>query len=246
MQYRSLSLLYRYCFNEIGTLVISMRLSKLFFALCILIPPTSFAGVGLKQSRVILNEDIGSAIINIESKDSYPNLIESWVSNPNDNSKTPHFLVTPPLFKLNAGDTAELKIVNLGAHLPADRESVFFLNVKNIAQSVRAESKLQIAINNRIKLLYRPVALAKLDIASSAKNIEWHASRGALLANNNSPFVVNFFSIAINGKVLEGQYYAPPFSAITLETKARPGDIVSWQVINDYGSPAARGETTVR
>lgn len=223
-----------------------MKLPKLLMVVCACIPAVSFAGVGLKQSRVIINESRGSASINVESKDDYPNLIESWVSNPKDNSKNPDFIVTPPLFKLDAGDTAELKIVGLGAALPTDRESVFYLNVKNIAQSVKSESKLQIAINNRIKLLYRPVALEDKDVAAWVSKIDWSVSGKTLVAKNNGPFVMNFFSIAVNGKLVEGQYYALPFSTLTVDTAAKPGDSISWQVINDYGSPGSRGEAKVR
>lgn len=219
-----------------------MKFSRVLIALLACVPTLSIAGVGLKQSRVILNETNGSASLNIESKDEYPNLIESWISNASDNGKSADFIVTPPLFKLDGGDTAELKIVSLGGPLPTDRESMFYLNVKNVAQSIKSESKLQIAVNNRIKLLYRPASLAGLDMIDSTSKLDWQAAGGALVVKNNGPFVINFYSIAVNSKLVEGQYYVLPFSTLTINTKVSVGDNISWQVINDYGAPAGRGE----
>lgn len=45
------------------------------------------------------------------------------------------------------------------ASLPADRESVFYLNVREIPPAVEKSNVLQIALQTKIKLFYRPKAI---------------------------------------------------------------------------------------
>nr|VXZ84782.1 Chaperone protein focC precursor [Klebsiella pneumoniae] len=58
-------------------------------------------------------------------------LIQSWVDDLADNNKSP-FIVTPPLFRLDAGDSNDLRVLLTSAQLPNDRESLFTLNIKVI------------------------------------------------------------------------------------------------------------------
>lgn len=58
-------------------------------------------------------------------------LIQSWVDDLADNNKSP-FIVTPPLFRLDAGDSNDLRVLLTSPQLPSDRESLFTLNIKVI------------------------------------------------------------------------------------------------------------------
>jgi len=71
------------------------------------------------------------------------------------------FLITPPLFRLDAKEDNVLRVVRTGGNLPGDRESLYWLNIKAIPSSKHVEgmNTLQIAINTRIKLLYRPSSI---------------------------------------------------------------------------------------
>lgn len=46
--------------------------------------------------------------------------------------------------------------------LPADRESIFYFNVREIPPKSNKANTLQIALQTRIKLFWRPKALKKL------------------------------------------------------------------------------------
>jgi P pilus assembly chaperone PapD len=84
------------------------------------------------------------------------------------------FVVTPPLFKLAPGTDNLIRIVYLGSGLPADRESLLWLDVKGIPglneEESKASSRMVVAINNRIKFFYRPANL-KGEPGEVAKNL---------------------------------------------------------------------------
>ncbi len=90
-------------------------------------------------------------------------LIQSWVDDLADNNKSP-FIVTPPLFRLDAGDSNDLRVLLTSAQLPNDRESLFTLNIKVIPANTApaGENILQFAIKNQLKLIYRPAGLPRL------------------------------------------------------------------------------------
>jgi P pilus assembly chaperone PapD len=93
------------------------------------------AGVVMGGTRVIYPQntrEVAFSVTNMEN--STPYLIQSWVENYDRRNKSqPPFIVTPPLFRLDPEQTNTLRIRYTGAPLPTDRESVFWLNVKEAA-----------------------------------------------------------------------------------------------------------------
>lgn len=110
-------------------------------------------------TRVIYQEGKREAAISVTNADTHtPYLVQSWVENyaENDKSKVP-FIVTPPLFRLDPEQNNVLRINFIGASLPGDRESVFWLNVKSISPTPQGEvNKLQVNIKSKFKIFYRP------------------------------------------------------------------------------------------
>lgn len=77
-----------------------------------------------------------------------------------------------------------LRISYLGTPLPADRESVFCLNVKNIAPTSKANrNKLQINVKSRFKIFFRPKGL-KGDPALAYKKLEFTCNNNRLTVYN--------------------------------------------------------------
>ena len=93
------------------------------------------AGIVMGGTRVIYQEGKREAASSVTNADTHtPYLVQSWVENyaENDKARVP-FIVTPPLFRLDPEQNNVLRINFIGASLPRDRESVFWLNVKSIA-----------------------------------------------------------------------------------------------------------------
>ncbi|WP_250666117.1 fimbria/pilus periplasmic chaperone, partial [Escherichia coli] len=97
------------------------------------------------------------------------------------------FTVIPPVSRLEPAQEKVLRIIHTkGVSLPDDRESVFWLNIKNIPPSAsnKAANSLEIAVKTRIKLFWRPKALENV----SMKNPWQHK---VTLTRNGQDFTVN-------------------------------------------------------
>ncbi|WCF13470.1 molecular chaperone [Edwardsiella piscicida] len=134
-------------------------------------------GIYLDKTRVVLLSDKSAAPIGVINRStSRAWLIRGWVdaySGTGDDT----FLVTPTLFRLGPDSQIRLRVNAIRAdRLPQDRESVFRLNVLSIpardAQTPEGDTQvsgsLSTALNNQIKLFYRPLSLhrpAEIDAA---------------------------------------------------------------------------------
>ncbi len=102
------------------------------------------------------------------------------------------FIVTPPLFRLDPEQNNVLRINFIGASLPSDRESVYWLNVKSIAPTPQGEvNKLQVNIKSKFKIFYRPNGLAG-DPAKAWQQLKFTQSGGHLTVANPTPYFVSF------------------------------------------------------
>ena len=195
------------------------------------------AGIMLGGTRLVYDDGKKEESISIENKGTMPYLIQSWVEE-HDATKSHNFLITPPLFRLDGDKKNTLRIFKLDKELPVDRESLFFLNVKSIPGGTVDGNTLQIAIRNRLKLIYRPKALQKDIPESRTGELTWIQTGRQLKVINPTPYYQNFMFVKINGKDIElkEKNYAPPFSDTYLNTSGVRGDHVSWKIINDYGA----------
>lgn len=180
-----------------------MQCYKAAFILSLLFCPflASAAGVAIAGTRVIYNEQSHEADITVKNTNPHdPVLIQSWVGDLADNNKSP-FIVTPPLFRLDAGDSNDLRVLLTSAQLPNDRESLFTLNIKVIPANTApaGENILQFAIKNQLKLIYRPAGLpgSALD---AAQHLRWRVSGNHLQAENASPYYVTITTLTCAGQ----------------------------------------------
>jgi len=203
----------------------------------LLITSAAHAGITIGGTRVVYPENKKESSIGIANPDNLDYLVQSWVETEDNAREKGPFLITPPLFRLDAKQDNVLRIIRTGGNLPADRESLFWLNIKSIPSSARNENTntLQIAIKTRIKLLYRPVSITGKpeDVTTQ---LSWHTQGNQLIVENPTPFYMNFQEIKLDGKKVDKVTYAKPKAETHFSI---PGNItarsVSWKIINDYG-----------
>nr|WP_152962296.1 molecular chaperone [Photorhabdus khanii] len=199
----------------------------------------SIAGVVIGGTRVIYISDKKEASISINNpeKDA-PYLIQSWIQDESDNMKTP-FIVTPPIFKLAAGQENILRIVKTRSNLPEDRESLFWLNVKSIPTSVKSDqNQLQITVKSKFKLFYRPANLAEKS-STAYKELKFRMENNLLIAENPTPYFVSFSHLKIDQHEIKPAGMIRPFSQLSWTLPANNIKQVSWKVINDFGGVTA-------
>lgn len=199
---------------------------------------TAQAGVVIGGTRIIYNGDKKETSISVKNPDKSSYLIQSWSDTGEKSSDKSPFMVTPPLFRLGAGQENTLRIIRTGGSLSEDRESLYWMNIKSIpatTEKIDNVNTLQIAIKTRIKLIFRPQALTQQPEDVTGK-LTWQRSGSRLTVTNPTAYYMNFSTVKVGtGTVKDATYVAPMSSAsFTLPTDAS-GD-VAWTIISDYGA----------
>lgn len=218
--------------------------STAFLMLCLAFNTTASAGISLSSTRLIINEGKKEQSLVVRNSGERI-LVQSWLEpeagvNVNDLP----FVVTPPLVRVAAEQQQLLRILYSGASMPADKESIFWLNVQEIPQVDDPQNALQFAIRQRIKVFYRPKNLAGEPIQAPL-NLEWRLTRtGAdaqLRVSNTTPYYVSLVELDLAGKsdkrITEAQMLAPGASEV-LPLNALDGGAartLHFGSINDYG-----------
>lgn len=192
------------------------------------------AGVVIGGTRVIYSEDKKEASLLVNNPDNFAYLIQSWVESTNNKRD---FIVTPPLFRLEANQQNVLRIILMNKNLPQDRESLFWLSIKSIPSTEKKDNTLQIAVKTRLKLIYRPTKLIEKMPEDFTESLKWHSDGKRIIVDNPTGYYMNFQSIRVNGKEIKKATYAPPYSSVTYDVEdAQPHGDIEWKLINDYGA----------
>lgn len=204
--------------------------------------PVYAGGVGLGSTRLIYPASAKQISVPVRNTDaSGAFLLQSWVETVNGD-KTDDFLIAPPLNVIKPKHENVLRIIQTGATLPVDRESVYWLTVKAIPTAHEKkdtnDNVLQLASASRIKLFWRPDNLdIKPDIAPSMLSAS--RTNGGVILSNSSPYYLSLVNIQSGSRSLS-PVMVPPKGSITLNTIS--GNSLSFQTVNDYG---ARTKTQV-
>jgi chaperone protein EcpD len=207
-------------------------------------------------TRVVFPAKDGEVTVRLTNDNEHPVLVESWIDR-GDQHSTPEsvdvpFLITPPLFRMEAKKEQSLRIVYTHEQLPADRESLFWLNVlevppKPTGPQAEGQNLLQLALRSRLKLFYRPAGL-KGDPLKAPGELAWKVvadGRGyALEAHNPTAYYVTLseLSLATGGTGATAEVgMVAPMSDLRLALhdvtqKPAAGSTVSFTVINDFGA----------
>lgn len=207
---------------------------------------TAFASVMVGGTRVVFEEAKQQASLSIKNDGKTPYVVQTWVDAGEGNNQTP-FFVTPPLSRLDPGKENILRILRASDAVAADRESVYWLNVKEIPPKAQGDNSLQIAMRTRIKLFYRPAGLpGKAD--SAPEKLTWSlvpdtdARRTLLKIDNPTAYHVTLAVLDIasgaDREVLQADMIAPGQSvSVPVKLAPRAGATrVTYSTINDFGA----------
>lgn len=167
----------------------------LFLGLSLLVTSwITHASIVLQGTRIVYPNNKKHVLIQAVNHSEQSSLVQSWVDEGDINS-TPEttnapFIVSPPMTKIDANEGTQLKIQFIGNTLPSDRESIFYLNVRDIAPKPQKTSNanfLQLALQTRIKLFYRPQGLS-IKREQAPDSVKFTQSGQQLAINNPTPY----------------------------------------------------------
>jgi chaperone protein EcpD len=218
---------------------------------------TARASVVVGGTRVVLPAQQGEVTVRLTNDSDHPALVEAWIDTGDLNSApdTAHspFLITPPLFRMDPHKDQSLRIIyTQGAQpLPADRESLFWLNVLEVppkpsGPQSAGRNYLQFAIRSRLKLFYRPGGLPG-DAMKAPDKLAFKTIGGAdaaLEVRNPTPYYVTISKLAFaaDGKPVDGASgMVAPFGDLRLPLKGlahmpAAGTPITFTTIDDYGA----------
>lgn len=159
------------------------------------------------------------------------------------------FLVSPPVSKIQPGKSQTLRISYTGAPTTGDRETLYYLNILDIApppEKNAGANYMRMNVRSRFKVFYRPAGLAG-DPVAAAKALVWTVSPldapAQLIIENPSPY----FQSLINIRLLRGTEVlleipaglAKPFGSTWLAIEKptsnwRLATTVQYEYIDDY------------
>ena len=125
------------------------------------------AAVQPDRTRIVFNANDKATSLRIENQsDKLPYLAYSWIENEKGEKSDALLVALPPIQRLEPKATSQVRVVKQASttQLPGDRETLFFYNMREIPPAPDKSSDhaiLQVAIQSRIKLFWRPAALRK-------------------------------------------------------------------------------------
>lgn len=196
------------------------------------LPPAS-ASIALGRTRVIFNAEKQSQSFEIKNNSDKPYLVQAWLEDEQEHKITEPFIILPPVQRIEGNAVSQIKIQGLPQlkKLPQDRESVFYLNIREIPPKSDKPNQVQLAVQSRMKLFYRPEKL-KIDRMSDdipgAENVKIRCLSDKLMAYNPTPYYFTITADKIPPTML------PPKSEIKLALSS-PEKYIKLFYVADYG-----------
>lgn len=204
------------------------------------------AAIALDRTRVILNGGEKSVSLNISNENkNLPYLAQGWIEDSKGNKITSPLTVLPPVQRVEAGAKSQVKVQTTPAlsSLPQDRESLFYFNLREIPPRSNKPNTLQIALQTRIKLFYRPsgIALDKTQAAQGGwvEKVTLTRKRDRYVLNNPTPYYLTIVegrpSAKGNPVSFQPVMVAPKTESAIEAAASALGNTPVLTYVNDYG-----------
>ncbi|WP_059215944.1 fimbria/pilus periplasmic chaperone [Escherichia albertii] len=201
------------------------------------------AGIVIYGTRIIYPAENKEVMVQLMNQGSRSSLVQAWIDD-GDTSLPPEkiqvpFMLTPPVAKVGANSGQQIKIRIMPNRLPTNKESIFYLNILDIPpNSPEDEGKnaLKFAMQNRIKLFYRPVGVASVNKETFKKLRVNNSSNGLVIKNGSANWVTISDVKANSVKVNYETIMIAPQESRRVDVKNHNAN--SWQltIIDDHGN----------
>ncbi|WP_254921081.1 fimbrial biogenesis chaperone [Photorhabdus luminescens] len=204
--------------------------------------PSQAAGISLNKTRVIFSQGARAQTLTVVNTTSQAWLVQVRITG--DQEKTaPAFVVTPPLFRLEANSQNSLRILPTFNRppFPMDRESLGYVQMNAIpaTQPVTDEpvrDQMSMSVGMRIKFFWRPHSLPMLPEKAYGR-LRFQSQPDGIKACNPTPYFLSLDSLTLDGQALDLNRYPSMIAPQDCVTYAgqEGKKSVSWSMINDYG-----------
>lgn len=196
------------------------------------------AAIALDRTRAVYDANAKSISLNITNENNQqPYLAQAWIEDANNKKVSGPLLVVPPVQRLDAGSKSMIRITALpeALALPQDRESLFYFSLREIPPRSEEANVMQIALQTKIKLFYRPAAIAQERNPVWPQQLQLIKTATGYRIENPTPYFVTVLDLAEKGKPatdMQALMIAPK-SAENVKTPVLHTPVLTY--INDYG-----------
>ncbi len=235
------------------------RYAFILTLLASLLSTQSWANIVMVGTRVIFSAESNEKTLQFSNNGDIPYIVQIWLDQGN-NASTPEnadapFVVNPPLFRINPHNGQMARLIYVPqTELPKDRESIFYLNFKQIPavqESSAGQNKLILLVKNRLKVFYRPKSIIGNVEAMPQKwtyTLQQHAQGSTVTVHNSTGYYANLTTATL--KVKQQSYsidqksvaMIAPYSSATWPLPEKvtmdQDSVLSVTYVNDYGAIA--------
>lgn len=218
---------------------------------CLSTIPAVQAAISLDRTRAIFNGANKSMTLNIANDNTQlPYLAQAWLENAGQEKiTTGPLVVTPPVQRLEPGANSMVRLVSTPdiSKLPQDRESLFYFNLREIPPKSDKANALQIALQTKIKLFYRPASIQVKPNSMWQEKLVLHKTSAGWKIENPTPYYVTIIGLGGTEKeAKEGKFDAVMLAPKSEQTVKAGSYATPWLTyINDYGGrPALQFQCT--
>lgn len=207
----------------------------------LILPLKSFAAISFDRTRIVYNESSDSMALKIKNENKkLPYLAQIWIEDSEGKKDELHFGVMPPVQRVEPNDSSFVRLLSNKINtveLPKDRESVFYFNLREIPPRSSKPNTLQIALQTRVKLFYRPKGIFSASKEVWQEKLIIKEKKGKLTLHNDSPFNVTIVGYGFNGNWEENSsaFMIAPFSEKIMDKAYIDINRFEYVYVNDYG-----------
>lgn len=201
------------------------------------------AGIVIYGTRIIYPAEKNEVLVQMMNQGERSSLVQSWIDDgdttlPPEKINVP-FLLTPPVAKVAANSGQQLKIKKMPNVLPDNKESLFFLNVLDIPPNnpdSTGKNVLKFAMQNRIKLFYRPKGIAPVN-KSTFQKLSMKRSGSIYSIKNDAANWITVTEVKANNvKINNESIMLAPLSSADVALKNTNANNYKITIIDDHGN----------
>ena len=207
------------------------------------------AAVSLSGTRLVFDGRFREVSIEARNRGAQEVLLQAWLSDANNGAQPSvalPFVLTPPLSRLAPESRQVLRLMYEGVGMPEGRESLLHLYVLEIPRTRTGDGVLNIAIRQRINVLFRPPGLPG-DPAATPQRLNLTLVRddsGVYRLRVENPTA--FHAALLNIQIEEGwrqplghDLLVPPGERRELLLARSPAQHLRFKALTDYGGQRA-------
>ncbi|QPJ99575.1 fimbria/pilus periplasmic chaperone [Enterobacter mori] len=211
--------------------------------LVLMLIQTAHAAIALDRTRVIFDGRHNSETMTITNQNKeLPYLAQSWVENESGEKISSPLIALPPLQRVEPGAKSQVKVQTTRdvSRLSQDKESLFYFNVREIPPKGKKPNTLQIALQTRVKMFYRPAALALNNGDIPQKALTMSHEGNIYRLNNPTGYYITIVKAGTSEDDTSLKNFKalmiPPKGSVTLsDSPAELGNHPVLTYINDWG-----------